>query len=177
MPQVVLLRGVNVGRANRCQPALIAKQLSRFGLVNIGAVGTFVIEKDVNESTLRGAITNKLPFKCEIIIVPARDIIELAATNPFAKAPAGEHITRFVTVLAKRPHARARIPRRMPAYGDWLLKIIAIRNRFVVGVYRREMKAISYLGKIEKFLATPATTRSWSTIEKIMKLLLTIDRQ
>jgi hypothetical protein len=33
------------------------------------------------------------------------------------------------------------------------------------------MKAISYLGKIEKLLGTPATTRSWNTIEKIAKIL------
>jgi hypothetical protein len=53
---------VNVGGANRCRPALIAKQLSRFGVVNIGAVGTFVVRKDVSESVLRAAIARKSPF-------------------------------------------------------------------------------------------------------------------
>jgi len=43
MKWVVFLRGVNVGGANRCQPAAIAKQLAKFGVVNIGAVGTFVV--------------------------------------------------------------------------------------------------------------------------------------
>jgi len=28
------------------------------------------------------------------------------------------------------------------------------------------MKAISYLGKIEKLLGVPATTRSWNTMKK-----------
>jgi hypothetical protein len=28
------------------------------------------------------------------------------------------------------------------------------------------MKAISYLGKIEKLLGVPVTTRNWNTIEK-----------
>ncbi len=40
----------------------------------------------------------------------------------------------------------------MPSNDDWLLKIIAIEDRFVLGLYRREMKAISYLGKIKKQL-------------------------
>jgi uncharacterized protein (DUF1697 family) len=77
MKWVVFLRAVNVGGANRCQPALIAKQLSKFGVVNIGAVGTFVVHKNVSEPALRMAIAKKLPFKCEIMICPAREIIKL----------------------------------------------------------------------------------------------------
>ena len=87
MPSVVFLRAVNVGGTNRCQPALIAKELAKFGVVNVGAVGTFVVRKDVSESTLRAAIAKKLPFKCEIMICPARDIIKLAAKNPFTGQP------------------------------------------------------------------------------------------
>ena len=58
-----------------------------------------------------------------------------------------------------------------PSNADWLLKIIAIEDKFVLGLYRRHMKAIGYLGKIEKLLGVPATTRNWNTIEKIAKLL------
>jgi uncharacterized protein (DUF1697 family) len=86
---VVCLRAVNVGKANRCQPALIAKQLAKFGVVNIGAVGTFVVRENVSESTLRPAIAKKLPFKCEIMICPARDVIKLASKVPFAQQPSG----------------------------------------------------------------------------------------
>ena len=59
MRWVVFLRAVNVGGTNRCQPALIAKQLARFGVVNIGAVGTFVVREDVREPTLPAAIACK----------------------------------------------------------------------------------------------------------------------
>ncbi len=86
MRWVVFLRGVNVGKVNRCQPAAIANQLSRFGVINIGAVGTFVVREDVSESALRAAIAKKLPFKCEIMICPARDIIKLATKDPFAES-------------------------------------------------------------------------------------------
>jgi hypothetical protein len=37
-------------------------------LVNIGAVGTFVVRENVSESNLRVPIARKLPFKCEIAI-------------------------------------------------------------------------------------------------------------
>jgi uncharacterized protein (DUF1697 family) len=171
MPCVVFLRAVNVGRANRCQPAAIAKQLSKFGVVNIGAVGTFVVRKNVSKSVLRSAIAKKLPFKCEIMICPARDILKLASKNPFSKQPSGPNITRFVNVLTKRPPSPPSLPLSLPSDGDWLLKIIAIENRFVLGLYRRQMKAISYLGKIEKLFGVPATNRNWNTIEKVAKIL------
>src|SRR5206468_5063946 len=126
VPSVVFLRAVNVGRANRCQPALIAKQLAKFGVVNIGAVGTFVVRKNVSESTLRAAIAKKLPFKSEIMICPARDILKLAAKkNPFARQPSGPDITRFVNVLARRLRAPPSLPLSLPSDEDWLLKIIA----------------------------------------------------
>src|SRR5437773_8011260 len=101
MRWVVFLRAVNVGGTNRCQPALIAKQLAKFGFVNVGAVGTFVVREDVTESTLRSAIAKKLPFKCEIMICPARDIIKLASKDPFSRQPSGPNITRFASVPAK----------------------------------------------------------------------------
>jgi uncharacterized protein (DUF1697 family) len=171
MPAVVFLRAVNVGGANRCQPAAIAKQLARFGLINIGAVGTFVVREDVGESTLRTAIARKLSFKCEIMICPARDIIKLASKDPFARQPSGPNITRFVNVLHKPLRKPPPLPLSLPSEDDWLLKIIAIENRFVLGLYVRQMKAISYLGKIEKLLSVPATTRNWNTIEKVVKIL------
>jgi uncharacterized protein (DUF1697 family) len=168
---VVFLRAVNVGGANRCQPALLAKELARFGVVNIGAVGTFVVRQNVRESALRAAIAKKLPFKCEIMICPARDIIKLASKHPFSEQPSGPNITRFVNVLAKRLPSPPSLPFCLPSDDEWLLKIIAIEDRFVLGLYRRQMKVISYLGKIEKLLGVPATTRNWNTIEKVVKVL------
>src|ERR1700731_1050047 len=108
MAWVVFLRAVNVGGTNRCQPALIAKQLAKFDIVNIGAVGTFVVREDVAESALRAAIAKKLPFKCEIMICPARDIIKLASKDPFAREPSGTDITRFMSVAAQPLRARIR---------------------------------------------------------------------
>src|SRR5712691_12078791 len=171
MRWVVFLRAVNVGGTNRCQPALIAKQLAKFGVVNIGAVGTFVVREDVSESALRAAFARKLPFKCEIMICPARDIIKLASKDPFSGQPSGPNIVQFVSLLAKRLRALPPLPLTLPADDDWLLKIIAIQDRFVLGLYRRQMKAISYLGKIEKKFGAAATTRNWNTIQKVVKIL------
>ena len=173
MRWVVFLRAVNVGKANRCQPAQIAKELARFGVVNIGAVGTFVVREDVSESTLRAAIGKKLPFKCEIMICPACDIITLASKDPFSRQPSGPDITRFVSVAAKPVclPLHLRLPLNLPSDDDWLLKVIATQDRLVVGLYRRQMKAISYLGKIEKLLGVALTNRNWTTIQKVVQIL------
>src|SRR5213079_715149 len=150
MHWVVFLRAVNVGGANRCQPAAVAKQLAKFGVVNIGAVGTLVVREDVSEATLRAAIARKLPFKCEIMICPADDIIKLvrqwtdspwrASKDPFSQQPSGPDIVRFVNVLAKRLRTPPPLPLCLPSEDEWLLKIVAIQDRFVLGLYRRQMK-------------------------------------
>ena len=175
MASVVFLRGINVGGANLCKPAQLAKQLKQFDIVNIGAVGTFVVRNDVAEPVLRKKFAVQLAktfgIKCEVMIVPARDVLKLATKDPFARHPSGPDITRFVSVMHKRPAKLPAIPLSLPSNKEWLLKIVAVPNRFVVGIYRREMKAIGYLGKIEKIFGVPATTRSWSTFEKVLKVL------
>jgi uncharacterized protein (DUF1697 family) len=171
MASVVFLRAVNVGGANVCRPALLAKELAKFDIVNIGAVGTFVVRKNVGEATLRAAIAKNLAFKCEMMIVPAKAIVDLARSNPFARQPSGENITRFAGVAARLFRAPPPVPINLPADADWLLKIVSIRDRFVLGIYQRHMRAISHLGKIEKLLGVPLTVRNWNTIEKIAKAL------
>jgi len=130
-----------------------------------------VVREDVSEPVLRAAIAKMLPFKCEIMICPARDIIKLVSKNPFPRQPSGPDIVRFVSVLAKRLHAPPPLPLSLPSDDDWLLKVIAVQGRFVLGLYRRQMKAIGYLGKVEKRRGVPVTTRSWSTIEKVIAVL------
>jgi uncharacterized protein (DUF1697 family) len=171
MKWVVFLRAVNVGGTNRCRPAVLAKQLAKFGVVNIGAVGTFVVREDVTESELRAAFARKLPFKCDIMICSARDVIKLASKDPFARQPSVPEITRFVNVLHKPLRRPPSLPFSLPSDDDWLLRIIATQDQFVLGLYRRQMKAIGYLGKVEKLLGVPATTRNWNTIQKVAQIL------
>ena len=174
MASVIFLRAINVGGANRCKPAQLAKDLKKFDVVNIGAVGTFVVREKVSDATLRAAIAKKLPFKCEIMICPAKAIVDLAKKDPFARMPSGLDITRFVSVLHK-PLDSSLVARHsslcLPSANEWLLKITAIQDQFVLGVYRRQMKAIGYLGKIEKILGVPGTVRNWNTIQKVIHVL------
>jgi hypothetical protein len=59
----------------------------------------------------------------------------------------------------------------VPPEGDWFVRIIGADNRFVFGVYRRHMKTIGYLGKIDTLFGAPATTRNWNTLLSVAKHL------
>jgi len=175
---VVFLRAINVGGTNLCKPAQLAKQLKKFDVVNVGAVGTFVVHGNVSESSLRKELAAQLAkhfkIKCEIMIASGAALMKTASKDPFAKQPSGGEITRFMSVLHKplpSPLVRRHSSLSLPSDKGWLLKIITIEGQFVLGVYKREMKAIGQLGKLEKILGVPATTRSWNTIEKIVNIL------
>jgi uncharacterized protein (DUF1697 family) len=171
---VVFLRGINVGGGNLCKPAQLAKQL-KLDVVNIGAVGTFVVRDNIGQSALRKKFAAQLArdfgINCEIMIVPVRELLKVTDQDPFVRQRSGPEFTRFMTVLHKQPKNAPSLPHCLPSKDDWLLKIVAIKGQFVIGLYRREMKAIGYLGKIEKILGMPGTTRSWTTIQKIIAVL------
>src|SRR2546426_11733505 len=103
MALVVFLRGVNVGGHRSFRPSVLAAKLAKYGVVNVGAAGTFVVWKPVNQAKLRVELLRRLPFNAEIMICSARDIISLASGEPFAGQPSGPDIVHFVSVLAKRP--------------------------------------------------------------------------
>ena len=78
---------------------------------------------------------------------------------------------RFVSILSKAGGGRPSTPFTLPPRGEWLVRVIASKDRFVFGVYRRHMKTISYLGQIDKLFGVPATTRNWNTIMAIVRIL------
>jgi uncharacterized protein (DUF1697 family) len=169
MALVVLLRGVNVGGHRTFRPSVMAKTLS-FDAVSIGAAGTFVIRKPVARMKIRAEISRRLPFDADVMICEGSEILQLASADPFAGQPSGPAILQFAGVMAKRKHLPA-VPLIMPAAGAWSVKIIAVHNRIVLGVCRREMKAIAYLGQLEKIIGVPVTTRSWNTILTVARTL------
>jgi uncharacterized protein (DUF1697 family) len=168
---VVLLRGVNVGGHRTFRPATLAEELKHLDAVNIGAAGTFVIRRPVTRAHLRAQLARRLPFDTEIIICPGREIVRLLSQNHFAGQPVGPDIVRFVSVLSRRPRSAPSTPMSLPPSGSWILKILASDNRFVVGLYRRHMKAISYLGTVDRLFGVPVTTRNWNTITAIARVL------
>jgi uncharacterized protein (DUF1697 family) len=160
-----------VGGHRTFRPSKLAEQLKRYDVVNVGATGTFVIRKPIPQARLRAELLRRLPFEAEIMICNGHDLIRLASRDPFAGEPPRPDVVRFVSVLAKRPRVLPAIPISLPPDGEWLLRILAMQNRFLFGLYRRQMKAIGFLGAIDKIFGVPATTRNWNTITTIISVL------
>ena len=171
MALVAFLRGVNVGGHRTFRPSILANQLKDFGVVNIGAAGTFVVCRAVSKSRFRSELLRRLPFEPQVMICTHQELIAAASDSPFAGEPHRPEIVHFVSVLAKRPRVSPSIPLCIPEQGKWLLRVRSRRGRFLFGEYRREMRAISCLGRIDKLFGVPATTRNWNTIRAILKVL------
>jgi uncharacterized protein (DUF1697 family) len=171
MALIVFLRGVNVGGHRTFRPSSLARELSDFDVVNVGAAGTFVVRKPGSRAKFRAALLRKLPFEAEIMMCDARDLIRLETENPFAAEPSPPDVVRFVSILSKVGGVRASLPVAFPSDGEWLVRVMASEGQFVFGMYRRHMRTIGYLGQIDQLYSVPATTRNWNTIVAIMRIL------
>ena len=171
MALVVFLRGVNVGGHRTFRPSVLARELSDFDVVNIGAAGTFVVRKPGSPTKFRAALAKKLPFEAEVVLCDGRDILRLETDDPFASQPARPDVVRFVSVLSKAGSFRPAIPFTLPAGGDWLVRVFASDGQFIFGQYRRHMKTIGYLGQLDRMFGGKATTRNWNTILSTVRIL------
>jgi len=171
MAVIVFLRGVNVGGHRTFRPSLLAQELSEYGVVNVGAAGTFVVRKPGSRAKFRGALLRALPFEAEVVMCEGNDLLRLAKENPFGAETSARDMVRFVSILAKAGGVRATLPARFPPEGDWLVQVMETRGQFVLGMYRRHMKTIGNLGQVDKLFGVPATTRNWNTITAVVRIL------
>ena len=165
------MRGLNVGGHRSFRPAILAQELQHLDAVNVGAAGTFVIRQPPGRKELYTEIARRIPFDAEIVICRAADIVSLTSQNFFSHYPTRPDVVRFVSVLSRLPRSTPRLPLTLPSRGGWLLKVLARQDRFVLGLYRRHMKVIGYLGALDRLFGAPATTRNWNTMTTIAKLL------
>ena len=171
MALIVFLRGVNVGGHRTFRPSILARELSDYDVVNVGAAGTFVVRKPGSRAKFRSALLRKLPFEAALVLCDGRDLIRLEAENPFAAEPSSPDVVRFVSILSNPGRLTASLPVTFPSDGECLVRVMASEGQFVFGMYRRHMKTISYLGQIDKLYGVSATTRNWNTIIAIVRIL------
>src|SRR5262249_34548789 len=144
---------------------------SAYDVANVGAAGTFVVRKPGSRAKFRADLLRKLPFEAEIMLCDGRDLIRLETENPFGTEQSRPDVVRFVSILSKAGGVRSPLPLSLPPDGEWLVRLIGSKKRFVFGVYRRHMKTIGYLGQIDKLFRVPATTWNWNTIIAIVRIL------
>lgn len=176
MTLVLFMRAVNVGGHQVFRPSLLAKELAHFGVINLGAAGTFVIPGPIAQKTLRAEVQKRLPFPAELMICTAREVVDLVSAEPFPTS-AGPDVRRFVSVLGKRLARRPALPLADADGGRWQVKIVALVGKFALSLYRRlGPRVVDLNGLVEKHFAVGATTRSWNTMLKIRDALLASPR-
>jgi uncharacterized protein (DUF1697 family) len=168
---IVFLRGINVGGHRRFRPSMLARDLAAYDVVNVGAAGTLVVRKPGSRTKFLAELRRKLPFEAEVAFCEASDLIRLEMENPFETEPSHPDVVRFVSILSRASPGKASLPIAFPGGEEWFVRIIGSRNRILFGVYRRHMRTIGYLGQIDKLFGAPATTRSWSTMLSVLRIL------
>lgn len=171
MALVAFLRGINVGGHRTFRPSILAKELSDYDVVNVGAAGTFVVRTPMTRTKLRAELLSKLPFETEIVLCDGRDLVRLEKDAPFGDEPSSPGMIRFVSILSKVCRIPPSVPISLPSDKEWFVRVIALKGRFAFGVYRRHMKTISYLGQIDRLFGVSVTTRNWNTMLSIMRVL------
>jgi uncharacterized protein (DUF1697 family) len=167
----VFLRGVNIGGHRLFRPSALPAQLPELGLVNIGAAGTFIVRRRIGQAALRKALAARLPFNTLVVICRSAQIRTLLAQDVWAGQPLRSDATRFVSVLSRRPRVAPLLPMEFRHGRRWLVRLVRQVDCFVVGLYRRHMRTIECLGRIDRVFDAPVTSRSWSTFQLIAKAL------
>jgi uncharacterized protein (DUF1697 family) len=168
-PLVVFLRGVNVGGNKTFKPAELARAL---GAVNVGAAGTFVLHAGGAESAVRKSILEALEFDCEVVVCAGADVVALARRAEKEARPYGKDLKTMVTVLAAKPKSTPKLPVSAPDGKDWQVRLLEVNGPFVTSTWRRTERRFIYPNEVvEKLFGVPATTRGWSTIESLRKIV------
>jgi hypothetical protein len=136
----------------------------------VSAAGTFVVFRPGLRAKFLAELRQRLPFEAIVAFCKGTDLIRLEMDNPFGTDPRPD-IVRFVSVLSQAGQHKVSLPLVVPQDGEWFVRIIGSKNRLVYGEYRRHMKTIGYLGQIDRLFNAPPTTRSWTTILSVLRVL------
>ena len=172
MARVVFLRAANVGGKNVFRPAQLVAALEHLGAVNVGAAGTFLIRGKASAASIRHEILTRMPFTPELTVIPARDVLELVRTVPFARAALSKDQRGWVAVLAEKPKAEPKLPLLKPEGKDWSVRLDRVEGPFALGLWRRTACGFVFPNQVvETVLGVRATTRWWETMVRIAALV------
>jgi uncharacterized protein (DUF1697 family) len=172
--QIVLLRGINVGRNRRVSMAALRELLTDLGFEEVRShlqSGNVVLTSSTPakrlESELERHLAAKLGLDIKVLVRTRAQLADVIKRNPLGKV--ADNPSRYmVTFLSAKPSAK--VVRELE-------KVDVAPERFVVS--GREIFAWypngfqrAKLGKVlaEKELGVTATARNWNTVIKLLEL-------
>jgi uncharacterized protein (DUF1697 family) len=171
MGHVVFLRAANIGGRNVFRPAELARTLGHLDVVNVGAAGTFVLRAKASASRIRREILERLPFEPMLAVVPAREVLSLVASQPFAGVRLSRDRRAWVAILERRIRDRPDLPLFAPQRRAWSVRLDGVDGRFARGLWQRRPGGFVFPNHVvERTFGLPATCRWWETLERVAAL-------
>ncbi|HEY5483726.1 MAG TPA: DUF1697 domain-containing protein [Propionibacteriaceae bacterium] len=180
-PSVALLRGVNVGRANRVAMADLRALLTDLGCTDVRTLlnsgnAVFVAPAEMVPAyiadRIREALAARLSVRASVIVVGAVDLAVAIAQNPLldlASDPA-----RLLVAFLAEPHDRSRLTAM--AEQDWAPESFAV-GEHVAYLWCPGGIAGSRLSRaLGQALGDSATARNWTTVIKLRALAEDVSR-
>jgi uncharacterized protein (DUF1697 family) len=174
---VAFLRAINVGGRNMvAMPALVEvfRSLGHTGVRTYIQSGNVIFDADAAPARLQAAIAaalrTRFRFDIGVMVREAGALRKLTLHNPFAdvNGAAAADVKHFVAFLAAAPAVRCKLPLISPK-GD--VELIALRQLDVLCLSRRVKGQAGFPNAfVEKSFGMSATTRAWTTVEKLVGL-------
>lgn len=168
---IVLLRGVNVGRAKRIAMADLRKLIADLGfddvrsLLNSGNVVFSGPERPAQEiaRAIEEALVMKLGVGARVTVLGSTELDEIVAGNPLLGL--AEEPSRLVVFILTRPRDRALV--EPLAARDWGREALALGTRAVYVWCPDGMLECRAAQAVGAALGDATTSRNWNTICKL----------
>lgn len=173
---VALLRGINVGGHKLIKMADLREVFEQSGFKNVVTYiqsGNVIFEAKDSDTgkvvrKIEKAIHQSLGHEVTVILQTVDDLKDLIKVNPFKRVESEEDIGKVVTFMSAEPKA-PRLPFVIVKENS---EILMIRNRAAFVACRRKPNGMFGFPNafFEKEFGVAATTRNWSTVNKILAL-------
>jgi uncharacterized protein (DUF1697 family) len=174
---VALLRAVNVAGHARITGAALTRLFAAAGALDVasfGHAGNLLFSAPRGAATIVTRVRDELGRKHgerpAVVLRTASELAALTDAEPFATCGAALRDKLYVTFLTRRPRAAPRLPL---ASAEERLTVFEIRGRDVLLL--SSPKPNGFYGFPNAFVETAfgvaATTRNWSTVTSLAKLL------
>lgn len=174
---IAFLRGINVGGHKIIKMEYLSRIFTSLAFKNVKTFiqsGNIIFETSgTNPASLTKKIEKRLHkslgYEVSVFLRTIPEVADIVRWNPFRKIKSNADIKTFVTFLSEEPTSKPKLPL---ISSKEKIEVIHLRNRQAFILCRR--KKNGWFGFpndfIEKELEVVATTRSWTTISKIIRL-------
>jgi len=173
---VAFLRGINVGGNKMIKMDALARAFQSLGFENVKTFiqsGNVIFDEaetdlDLLTTKIETKIHKTFGFEVTVILQTVAALQGILKRNPFKKVEPESDVVMFVTFLSANPPAKPKLPLVFPTEN---VELIAIRDRAAFLLCRRKKNGMfGFPNALVEKLGISATTRNWTTVNKIVAL-------